>query len=110
MQREHGDADALDDGDGLRLNVSGMNEQVWRHRRDTDLYTLLTQSEVVVQRAQVDHVWECQLINDANDAAIGEGAADALAREGHLGVNGKKVGSGQEWNRTAGGQGLHLPC
>ena len=36
--RKHGDADAPDDIEGVRLNVSGMGEQVWRHRSNIDLY------------------------------------------------------------------------
>ena len=82
--RKHGDADAPDDIEGVRLNVSSMGEQVWRHRSNIDLYTLLSKSAVVAQRPQVDHVWECQLIEDANAAAIaaavGEGGPASRTR------------------------------
>ena len=76
-----GDADeaAAVVGD-IRMNVSGMGEQVWRHRNDVDLYTLLAQPVVVQQGAEVDHVWECQMINDANEAATGEGGPASRTR------------------------------
>ena len=66
----------------LRMNVSGMDEQVWRHRENLDLYTQLSQPAVITAPggAEVDHVWECQLINDANDIASGAGGPASRTR------------------------------
>jgi hypothetical protein len=67
---------------GVRLNVSGMGEQVWRHRDGRDLYTQMLEPAVLAAPggAEVDHVWECQLVNDAHDAAVGEGGPAARTR------------------------------
>ena len=61
---------------GLRLDVAGMSAQTWRHRANRCLYTQLKKAEVVKLRPEVDHVWEMQLLDLANErAAEGKGMA-----------------------------------
>ena len=65
-------------GDLRDNGVAGMGAQTWRHRGGTDLYTELREADVVKRAggAEVDHVWECQLLDLANArAAEGKGVA-----------------------------------
>ena len=76
------DTDGEESLGGVRMNVSGMAEQVWRHRHQIDLYTQLSPPLVLAAPggAEVDHVWECQLINDANKEVSGNGGPASRTR------------------------------
>ena len=53
----------------LRGDVKSLDGTVWRYRNNKDLYTGLSKAKVVELQPEVDHVWECQLVNYANQRA-----------------------------------------
>ena len=57
-----GDGDRLP---GLRMPVDKMAEATWRHRANTDLFSGLRRAEVVKLYPENDHIWECQLLDQA---------------------------------------------
>ena len=48
-------------------NVGIKKDRVWRHRGGVDLYTERKKRSVENDDPQVDHVWECQLLDHANE-------------------------------------------
>jgi len=68
-----------DDGDrlpGLRQPVDKMAEATWRRRGNTDQFSGLRRTEVVKLYPENDHIWECQLLDQANfEASVGQGVA-----------------------------------
>lgn len=72
-------AEVVRDNSTLRdPGVSRLYDQVFRHRSDRDLYTKLTQRRLEKAetatygkptKGQVDHVWECQVLERANNQA-----------------------------------------
>ena len=53
-----------------------MAEATWRHRANTDLFSGLRRTEVVKLYPENDHIWECQLLDQANfEASVGQGVA-----------------------------------
>jgi len=57
------------DAVSLRMGVKTMEEQTWRHRSDTCIYTELKKKAVVKMCPEVDHVIECQILNYAHATA-----------------------------------------
>ena len=56
----------------LRDNVKSMTEQTWRHRDFVDLYTKTRKTDVQKHSPEVDHVWECQIIDSVNARVVGD--------------------------------------
>ena len=51
----------------IRDEVRKKKDRVWRHRGGVDLYTGLKKGQVEKGDFEVDHVWECQLLDHANE-------------------------------------------
>ena len=51
----------------IRDDVAIKKDWVWRHRGGVDLYTERKKRSVENDDPQVDHVWECQLLDHANE-------------------------------------------
>ena len=59
----------------LRRTVAGKADEVWRHRKDVDLYTRASRSVVCQQQPEVDHVLEIAFLQDAQEqACLSQGA------------------------------------
>jgi hypothetical protein len=90
MDRQAAVGEVLEALPDVRGDVTSLAPQVWRHRDRLDLYTQLSKAGVEASPggAEVDHVWECQLLNYANTlateglgvAARTKGAQDALQK------------------------------
>ena len=69
----HGETQCVDDDTSkltLRTPVADKSEEVWRLRREIDIYSRKSRKEVY--EPEVDHVWECQLADMAWDKAVVE--------------------------------------
>ena len=59
----------------VRGQVDVMSAQTWRHREDQDLYTKQLRRVVETLTPEVDHVWECQIINFVNSQVVRDNPA-----------------------------------
>jgi hypothetical protein len=59
----------------VRGQVDVMRAQTWRHREDLDLYTKQRRRVVETLTPEVDHVWECQIINFVNSQVVKDNPA-----------------------------------
>jgi len=59
----------------VRGQVAVMSAQTWRHREHRDLYTKQRRRVVETLTPEVDHVWECQIINFVNSQVVADNPA-----------------------------------
>jgi hypothetical protein len=59
----------------VRGHVDVMRAQTWRHREDQDLNTKQRRRVVETLTPEVDHVWECQIINFVNSQVVKDNPA-----------------------------------